>query len=158
MAVRIVDEGPARGHPGRGAVTDAVAHDANNLIGDLSFGEIKGNVGTIATRSTCRIDRQRPPAGGTNLQVQLNAHRGDSTIATCVVDGTVFESMSDWPPGLRAHQEAWILRQVRVALHRSCRKERAFRLIGSFQDADTPSNLTPREGGHYRRHRPHDPA
>ena len=55
-----IDGGPARRHPGRGVVTDAVAHDANNLIGDLSFGEINENsISVDGRRRGTRVSRER---------------------------------------------------------------------------------------------------
>src|SRR4051794_1634003 len=97
MAVRIKDIGSARGHPGAGVLTERVIKDAENLIGRLAFGELFGPTGTVAKLRSCRLDRQPPPPGGSNIQVQLNGFRGKSTVAICVIDAKVIASMSDWP-------------------------------------------------------------
>lgn len=154
MAVRIDDAGQAPGHPGTAAVTTAVWTEATILISALRFGKLVGDAGTIGSFEHCRIDRQPPPAGGANVQVQLNGLHGDSTIATCVVDAQVFTSIAGWPSGLRQHQQGWLLRQVRIAMTTSLHDGRLYRITGSFHDRDNPKNLTPREGDRYRFARP----
>jgi hypothetical protein len=141
-------------------LTEVVIHEAENLIGKLNFDQLLGNAGTISQLESCRIDRQPPPAGGSNIQVQLNGIRGDSSVATCVIDAEVLASMADWPPGLRLHQEKWLLRQLRVALHRSLEGMNTFNIKGSFRDDDNQSHITPRQLDNYppdsqqnRRHR-----
>jgi hypothetical protein len=139
-------------------MTERVIKDAENLVGRLAFGELLGPTGTIARLRSCRLDRQPPPPGGSNIQVQLNDVRGKSTVATCVIDAKVISSMSDWPSGLQRHQQEWLLRQIRVALHWSLEKKRMFRIMGSFNDPDNLPSLTPRQEQSYRLARPANPS
>ncbi len=154
MEVLIDDSGPANRHPGLNAVSKAVHEDATRLIASLTYGHLLGGAGTIGSLQSCRIDRQPPPAGGANLQVQLNGVSGTSSIATCVIEATVFSSMADWPSGLQEHQRGWLLRRVRVALTRSLCKAHAYVVKGSFLDENTPANLSRREENRYRHRRP----
>lgn len=161
VPVRIHDDGPAQNHPGAGAVTAAVVKHAKTVIGELEFGMLSGPVGNINSWKTCRIDRQPHSSGGANIQVQLNDWDGHSTVATCVIDGEVFQSIAPWPARLREHQEYWLTRQVRVALVESLEERQMRRITGSFNDPDPDakkSNLTPRENDNYRISRPRDPA
>lgn len=158
MGVRIHDAGEAPGHPGLDTVNAAVRTEATILVSTLAFGKLVGDAGTIKSFKYCRIDRQPPPAGGVNVQVQLNEVRGNSTIATCVIGATVLTSMKDWPSGLQQHQQGWLLRQVRIALTKSLQDGRLYQIRGSFQDPDTPVNLTPRKGDRYRVARPANPT
>jgi len=157
LAVELIDAGIAPGHPGLDKVAASVRTEATILIARLSLWALAGSAGTIATFSDCRIDRQPPPAGGSNLQVQLNGLWGESSIATCAVVGTVLLSRAPWPDGLRKHQEGWLLRQVRIALTRSLTDGHIYRIVGSFTDNDNATNLTPRECDHYRALRPGSP-
>jgi len=153
MAVQIVDRGAAPGHPGSASVTPAVRSEATIHISKLTLARMLGDAGTISTHNYCRVDRQPPPAGGANIQVQLNGLPGDSTIATCVVHSSVLESMASWPPGLRKHQDGWLTRQIRIALTRSLRSCQICHISGSFHDEDNPANLTPRIEDNYQRRR-----
>lgn len=153
MAVRDVAGNKAPGHPGLGEITEDIIREATNLISGLKLDLVTGSTGTIKKLRNCRIDRQPPPAGGANIQVQLNGKKGDSSIATCVVHASVIESMAPWPPGLRQHQEGWLTRRIRVALTRSLDSGLIYEIKGSFYDDDNPSNLTPRKEDAYRHRR-----
>lgn len=158
MAARVTDGGMAPGHPGLETVSIAVRAEASVHISKLLFGQLYGNARKIYEHDLCRIDRQPPPSGGSNLQVQLNGVHGDSSIATCVIASSIFETIEDWPSGLRLHQEGWLLRRVRIALTESLRNGHIYRIIGSFQDEDTPANLKPRAVHGYRVGPPADPS
>jgi len=158
MTVLVMDIGPAPGHPGLDILTNQMIDDAHHLIAELNFGVIIGPVGTINSKVTCRIDRQGPPQNGSNTQVQINGISGRSSISTCIVEGSVYRSMTDWPSGLRQHQEGWLLRRVRVALTKSLLCGHIFMIKGSFADEDTPCNLRPRVKHGYRVDRPADPS
>jgi hypothetical protein len=153
MAVEIIDNGNAPGHPGGTFVTREVRTEATILIAGLSLARLTGDAGTIRSLSLCRIDRQPPPSGGVNIQVQLNGVFSDSSIATSVVQSSVLDSIASWPSGLREHQEAWLSRQIRIALTRSLDSCRIFSISGSFYDADNPANLTPRMEDNYQNRR-----
>jgi hypothetical protein len=150
MAVKWVDKGVAPGHPGSVSVNSAVKVEAMSLISELTIDQMFGKAGTIRSLRYCRIDRQPPPAGGANIQVQLNGLNGNSTIATCIVHQSVLASLATWPQGLREHQDGWLARQIRIALTKSLERGHIFNLSGSFQDDDNPTNLTERKGGNYQ--------
>ena len=153
MAVKDVKGNKASGHPGLGEVTEAIRIEATILISGLKLDLLKGSAGTIQKLKQCRIDRQPPPPGGANIQVQLNSKQGDSSIATCVVHASVVESMAPWPLGLSQHQEGWLTRRIRVALTRSLDSGFIYEIKGSFHDDDNPANLTPRKDDAYRNRR-----
>ena len=161
MAVTQFDKGKAPGHPGVALVTSSVRDDAFALVALLKpdgLDRLLGAAGTIESRSFCRIDRQPPPPNGANIQIQLNGVVGDSSIATCVIRGTVLTSRATWPAGLRQHQDRWLCRQVRIALTRSLETYHLFEIAGSFDDNDNPPNLTPRAGNHYSKRRARPPT
>jgi hypothetical protein len=137
-------------------VTRLVEVDATLLISRLAFAQLTGVAGTIQSLTYCRVDRQPPPSGGANIQIQLNGVNGNSSVATCVIASTVLSSLAKWPPGLRQHQEGWLVRQTRIALTESLRTFCIIHIVGSFNDADNPANLTPRKGARYacRQRRP----
>lgn len=155
MAVGVVKGAAGPGHPGLGAVTVAVRTEATILISELKVELVRliGRAVTLRSLRYCRIDRQPPPSGGVNLQVQLNGKTGDSSVATCVVGTSVIESLAPWPPGLRKHQEGWLTRRIRRALTDSLDNGHVYHITGSFHDEDTPPNLTPRKGEAYRNRR-----
>lgn len=162
MAVKCTNKGLAPGHPGAALVTDQVRDDATALVALLKPDGVErllGAAGTLESKGTCRIDRQPPPPGGANTQIQLNDIHGDSSIATCVIRDTVLESRAPWPPGLRQHQDRWLCRQVRIALTQSLKTGCLFEISGSFADEDNLASLKPRDGNHYskRRARPKVP-
>lgn len=150
MAVKLVDKGAAPGHPGSASVMSAVKDEAMSLISDLTIDRMFGEAGTIHSLRYCRIDRQPPPAGGANIQVQLNGLTGDSTISTCIVHSSVLASLAAWPQGLREHQDGWLTRQIRIALTNSLESGHILHLSGSFHDNDNPANLTERKRGNYQ--------
>jgi len=153
MSVTSVPSEKASGYPGLDAITADVRKDAMFLISKLRMGDILlVPAGTIKTkpRGYCRIDRQPPPSGGANIQVQLNGMSGDSSIATCVVSASVIKSLAKRLPGLREHQEGWLLRKIRIALTKSIDDGYIYHINGSFEDEDTPVNLTPRKNDAYR--------
>ena len=150
MAVKLVDKGAAPGLPGRESVKPEVTVEAMSLISELTIDRIFGEAGTIHSLRFCRIDRQPPPAGGANIQVQLNGLSGDSTISTCIVHSSVLASLATWPRGLREHQNGWLARQIRIALTNSLESGHIFHLSGSFHDDDNPANLNERKRGNYQ--------
>lgn len=153
MAVKLVDKGAAPGHPGSASANSAVKVEAMSLISELTLDRMFGEAGTIRSLHYCRIDRQPPPAGGANIQVQLNGLTGDSTISTCIVHLSVLASLATWPQGLREHQDGWLTRQIRIALTKSLESGHIFHLSGSFHDDDNPANLTERKRGNYQNQR-----
>ncbi len=155
MAVAVAKGAEGPGHPGLDAVSPAVRTEATILISGLKLklDRLLGPAFTLRSLRYCRIDRQPPPSGGANIQVQLNGKIGDSSIATCVVSGSVIESLATWPSGLRDHQEGWLTRRIRRALTDSLESGHVYHIGGSFHDEDTPANLTPRKGEAYRRRR-----
>lgn len=155
MAVAVLKGVKGPGHPGLDTVTSDVRTEATILISELKLklDRIVGQAGTLKSFQYCRIDRQPPPSGGANIQVQLNGRFGDSSIATCVVRASVIDSLAPWPLGLRHHQEGWLIRQIRRALTDSLDSGHIYHINGSFHDEDTPANLTPRKGETYRNRR-----
>lgn len=153
MAVKIEDRGEAPGHPGRSSVTPEIWTEATILISELSLNRMRGDTSTIKSLKYCRLDRQPPPSGGANIQVQLNGLSGDSTIATCVIHQSVLDSMATWPSRLLTHQNGWLTRQVRIALTNSLETCNIFYISGSFYDTDNPKNLTPRKENNYQNRR-----
>lgn len=153
MAVKLVDEGAAPSHPGSASVNSAVKVEAMSLISELTLDRMFGEARTIHSLHYCRIDRQPPPAGGMNIQVQLNGLTGDSSISTCIVHSSVLDSLATWPQGLRKHQDGWLNRQIRIALTKSLENGHIFHLSGSFHDDDNPANLTERKRGNYQNQR-----
>lgn len=153
MAVKIEDRGEAPGHPGIPSVASEIWNEATILISELSLDRLRGDTSTIKSLKNCRLDRQPPPSGGANIQIQLNGLSGDSSIATCVINQSVLDSMATWPNGLLTHQNGWLTRQVRIALTRSLKTGNIFHISGSFYDADNPKNLTPREENNYQHRR-----
>lgn len=152
MSVRIVDSGTAPGHPGMASVTPSIGLEAKILISSISSQKLSivfGDAGTIRSLKLCRIDRQPPPSGGVNIQVQLNGIFSDSSIATCVVYASVLDSMASWPKGLRQHQDGWLARQIRIALTQSLDSGNIFKIEGSFNDGDGACNLTSRVENNY---------
>ncbi len=150
MAVKLVDKGAAPGHPGSASVKSAVKVEAMSLISKLTIDRMFGEAGTIQSLDSCRIDRQPPPAGGANIQVQLNGLTGDSTISTCIVHSSVLASLATWVNGLREHQDSWLARQIRIALTKSLESGHILYISGSFHDDDNPANLTERKRDNYK--------
>jgi hypothetical protein len=150
MAVKLVDKGVAPGHPGSASVNSAVKVEAMSLISELTIDRMFGEASTIRSLRFCRIDRQPPPAGGANIQVQLNGLTGDSTISTCIIHSSVLASLATWPRGLREHQDGWLARQIRIALTNSLESGHILHISGSFHDDDNPANLTERKRGNYQ--------
>ena len=61
----------------------------------VDAGNYPGNIGTIAQNPTWRVDRQNPPAGQTNLQIQKNGVGNPSTIACCLVPNILAQQMGN---------------------------------------------------------------
>jgi hypothetical protein len=153
MAVKLVDKGAAPGHPGSVSVNSVVKVEAISLISELTLEQMFGEAGTIRSLHYCRIDRQPPPAGGANIQVQLNGLNGNSTISTCIVHSSILTSLATWPQGLREHQDGWLARRIRIALTKSLESGHILHISGSFHDDDNPANLTERTRGNYQNQR-----
>jgi hypothetical protein len=132
--------------------------EATILISGLVLDQLFGPAGTIRSLTYCRIDRQPPPSGGANIQIQLNGVANDSSIGTCVIGASVIASRAGWPAGLRQHQDGWLLRKVRIALTRSLNSLHIQHIIGSFLDIANPPNLTPRQGNRYASRRGRGPT
>lgn len=61
----------------------------------VDAGNYPGSIGTIAQNAAWRMDRQNPPAGQTNLQIQKNGVGNPSTIACCLVPNTLAQQVGN---------------------------------------------------------------
>jgi hypothetical protein len=77
-----------------GATTGAGA--ACSLV---DAGNFPGSIGTINQNADWRMDRQSPPAGMTNLQIQKNGVGSPSTIACCLVPNNLVPGNINQFPG-----------------------------------------------------------
>ena len=92
--------------------------DASACIHALSYADVWGAVGLIASIGTARLDLQGYTATGqANLQIQRNGVGAPSTMSTVLVDAT---AQSVAAPGARRNaQQAEVERKVKAALFRS---------------------------------------
>jgi hypothetical protein len=76
---------------------------ANNGAGAacsfVNAGNFPGSIGTIGQNADWRVDRQSPPVGMTNLQIQKNSVGNPSTIAACLVPNNLNPGAVNLPPG-----------------------------------------------------------
>ncbi|MEZ5354185.1 MAG: hypothetical protein R2762_16230 [Bryobacteraceae bacterium] len=67
----------------------------------VDAGSYVGAIGTIKQNAMWRVDRQNPPVGKTNLQIQKNGVGNPSTIACCLVPDALATQIGNLhaPPG-----------------------------------------------------------
>jgi len=65
----------------------------------VDAGNYPGTIGTIAQNADWRVDRQSPPVGMINLQIQKNGVGNPSTIAACLVPNNLNPGSVNLPPG-----------------------------------------------------------
>jgi len=103
------------GLPGHGNQQYA---DASACIHALTYPDVWGPVGQIASIGTARLDLQGyTGAGHANLQIQRNGVGAPSTMSTVLVNPTAQSVVNPGPR--RTAQQAEILRHVKTALFRS---------------------------------------
>lgn len=88
--------------------------DVRDFIWKVDVSGLKGGLGTITTQATkqdsslgWRVDRQNPPSGYVNIQVQKNGADNPSTVACVLVPTRLLDGLGK---GGRAHELSWAFR------------------------------------------------
>ena len=97
MPVIVVPGGVMRNTPGTPNAT--MRRDAAQAFGEIDYADVWREGETIADEGTVRVDVQGATTNfpGVNLQAQLNGVRGNSTIATALVEQQVRTSAGNSP-------------------------------------------------------------
>ena len=101
------------------------AGGACNLVTAANY---SGSIGTIAQNQDWRVDRQSPPPGKINLQIQKNGASNPSSIACCIVTANLNPGNLHAPgaPGVLAKaRAAELTRAIHSGLTQSVGSRRA---------------------------------
>lgn len=126
MAFQVVANGNwQRSLPGANA-----AQGAGAAMGLVSGSNYDGGIGTIAHTLThdWRMDRQNPPVGMVNLQIQRNGAQNPSSVACALVPDNLLVGALNHPDptisGRAQNRDAELSRAIRNALTQSMQSRR----------------------------------